>query len=111
MENQSNHRVSNFWFGFLLGSAVAGSSAFFLGTKKGRKTLQKILELSENLEENIILIAEGLGDELKEKAKEIYEEVEKPGKKDFLTISSVLSKIKSLAPQSSSNKKRFFIKK
>lgn len=101
MENQNKHNVSNFWFGFLLGTTFAGSAAFLFGTKKGRKTLQKLLELSENLEENILFIAEELGDELKEKAEE----------KDLSTIGSILNKIKTLSPQHSTSQKRFFIKK
>lgn len=111
MENQNKHNVSNFWFGFLLGTTVTGSAAYLFGTKKGRKTLQRLLELSENLEENILFIAEELGEELKEKAEEIYQEIEKPQKKDPMTIGSLLNKIKTLSPHHLNNQKRFFIKK
>lgn len=111
MENQSKHTVSNFWFGFMLGTAIAGCGAFLFGTKKGRKTLQRLLELSENMEENILLLTEELGEEIKEKTEEIYSEIEKPKKKSSSTIGFLLNKIKTLSPQNSSSQKRFFIKK
>jgi hypothetical protein len=111
MENQNKHTVSNFWFGFLLGSAGAITAAFLFGTKNGRKTLQKLLSLSENLEENILMIAEELGEELKEKAEEINIELPKSkNSKNESTIGTILHKIKSLSPQQSGNKKRFFVK-
>lgn len=110
MENQNKHQVSNFWFGFLLGTATAGTSAFLFGTKNGRKTLKTLLELSENLEENIMMIAEELGEELTEKANKTLHEPIKSQKKDNSTIGTILHKIKILSPQQASKQKKFFVK-
>lgn len=109
MENQNKPQVSNFWFGFLIGSTIAASTAFLLGTKNGRKTLSKLLELSENLEENIVLLAEELGEEFKLKAQELNIEIPKANKKDRSTIGTILNKISNLSPQQS-KKQKFFIK-
>ena len=46
-----DHKRSSFWFGFALGVSTASSAIFFLGTKKGRETLKRVLELSEGLDD------------------------------------------------------------
>ncbi len=46
-----DHKRSGFWFGFALGVSTASSAIFFLGTKKGRETLKKVLDASEGLDE------------------------------------------------------------
>lgn len=51
MENKNEN--NNFWFGFLLGLLFGSAVLFFLGTKKGKKFIGKILEKTENLEENL----------------------------------------------------------
>jgi len=52
-QNNSSHKASNFWFGFSLGLIAAASASYFLGTKKGREKLTKLIELSEDLPENV----------------------------------------------------------
>lgn len=48
-----NLRANNFWFGFSLGVIGVSVLVYFFGTKKGRKTLKNLLEITENLEENL----------------------------------------------------------
>ncbi len=52
-QNKLSHQASAVWFGFALGATLAGLSAYFLGTKKGRETLQKLLDVSEDFEGNM----------------------------------------------------------
>lgn len=75
--DQNNHKLSSFWFGLLLGGALTGSAAFFLGTKQGRKTLKKILELSENMEGTLETFFAEYGEEIREKGEELLDEVKK----------------------------------
>ncbi|MDO8609420.1 MAG: hypothetical protein Q7R95_02645 [bacterium] len=111
MQNQNKHFINNFWFGFLLGAGATGAAAFFFGTKNGRKTLQKLLDLSENIEENLIYLAEEFGEEIKEKGIEITQEITKTvPKKEESTLNQLLRKMSSLSPQSQSKIKKFFIK-
>ena len=107
MENQ-NHKLSSFWFGFLLGGLLTGGAAFLFGTKEGRKTLKKLLELSEDLEENLASLVEEYGEEIKEKISEEKPRINKPSSSK--TIDSLLDKIKTLAPQTQKKVKRFFVK-
>lgn len=65
--DQSN-KSSNLWLGFAFGAISTVTIAFFLGTKKGRQMLKKILELSEDLEDNALVIAQQLEEALIEKA-------------------------------------------
>lgn len=68
MESQNReHKTSSFWFGFLLGIGTTTIIAFLLGTKKGRKMLHQILELSENIEENLALFMEEWGEKVENK--------------------------------------------
>ncbi len=116
MEKQNSHKVSNFWFGFSLGGLTIGLAAFLFGTKKGRETLKKFLELSENLEENALelekylerVIAENkddIADELRKIPQHLGENLEK----GHHTLDSLLDKIKVLSPEKNSNPvKKFF---
>lgn len=116
MESQNNHKLSSFWFGVLLGGAITGSAAFFLGTKQGRKTLKKILDLSENMEETLETFFEEYGEEIKEKGIEIFEDLKKHEKNQThnplpsATIHGLLDKIKIFSPGTQKKVKRFFIK-
>ncbi|MCL5091419.1 MAG: hypothetical protein M1342_01155 [Patescibacteria group bacterium] len=53
MKNQTNHQSSNFWFGFAVGSLCAAGAGYFLGTKSGRATTQKMLDLFDNWEDTL----------------------------------------------------------
>ena len=61
----NEHKSSNFWFGFALGTIGAVASSYLLGTKNGRKKLQQILDITENLEDNLDLLTTELKKELK----------------------------------------------
>jgi len=106
MASQNDHKSSNFWFGFSLGVAGCGAFLYLFGTEKGRKTLQKLLDLTENLEETINLISEELT------GKTIFPEEKKTtNKKNSSTITSIISKIKVLSPLFEKKQvKKFFAK-
>ncbi|PIY71617.1 hypothetical protein COY87_05305 [Candidatus Roizmanbacteria bacterium CG_4_10_14_0_8_um_filter_33_9] len=53
MIKQSNEKAQTFWLGFSFGIAGASVIIYFLGTKKGRKSLQDIINFSEHLEDNL----------------------------------------------------------
>lgn len=64
MSNQSQpHNYSHFWSGFSLGAVLGVAGVYFFGTKKGRKNLQKALELTENLEETVEKVMGGVGED------------------------------------------------
>ena len=91
MASQSNPKTTNFWFGFSLGILSTSAFIYFFGTEKGRKALKKLIDLTENFEENLSLIAEeldhiGLNDN-KESTKKMAS-----------TIGSILNKVKSFTP-------------
>ncbi len=119
MEKQNSHKVSNFWFGFSLGGLTIGLAAFLFGTKKGRETLKKFLELSENMEENAIELEKYLERVIAENKDNIADELKKIPqhleadlsnfKKDHHTLNSLLDKIKILSPEKNSSPvKKFF---
>ncbi|OGK09253.1 hypothetical protein A2767_06950 [Candidatus Roizmanbacteria bacterium RIFCSPHIGHO2_01_FULL_35_10] len=89
--NQNHNRNSNLWLGFAFGAISATTIAFFLGTKKGREMLKKLLELSENLEENAIVIAEQIEEAIMEKADKVSEQ-----KQDKPLLGNILEKMKIL---------------
>ena len=64
------HKKTNFWFGFALGATTASTALVLLGTKKGRQTLKKALELSEGLEETLFENVKDLGAELLDETKD-----------------------------------------
>ncbi len=93
MPNQNNHRASNLWLGFLFGAATATTLAFFLGTKKGREMLKKLLDVSENLEENILILGEELEEMVMDK---VTPSTSHQAKKDKPSLGNLLDKMKIL---------------
>ena len=61
--NSQQHNHSNFWFNFSLGAVVGAAGVYFFGTKKGRKQLERALELTDNLEGTIEQAMGGVGKE------------------------------------------------
>jgi len=114
MEKQNDHHLSNFWSGFALGSIGVTIAAFLFGTKKGRKLLKNILEISENLEENLLQITMDLEKEVSKNPFPVIEELLKASydKKGSgkLTINSLLNKIKDFSPGHKKSIKSFFVK-
>ncbi len=102
--DQNNHKLSSFWFGFLLGGLLTGSAAFLLGTKQGRKTLKKVLEMSENIEETLKDLFDEYGDEIREKGVELLDNLKDLPKNhthaspQTSTLYGLLDKIKILSP-------------
>jgi len=117
-QNDQNHNIGNFWFGFALGVSLTSAAAFFLGTKKGRKSLKNVLELSEDFEENLLILGSELEEALVEKGGELKEELKELPKviqknvahleKKHHGLGGLLEKIKTLSP--SSQTKKFFAK-
>ncbi len=62
MTSQNHHKLTQFWFGFALGTVAIGAGAFLFGTKKGRSVLKNLMEYSENLEENLVSLGEEIGE-------------------------------------------------
>ncbi len=97
--SDDDHKRSGFWFGFALGTATASSAIFFLGTKKGRETLKRVLEVSEGLEETVFETLKDIGietlhevkDSLQPKLSKTFTSLVEPKK----TIGAILEKIKS----------------
>ncbi|OGK14545.1 hypothetical protein A3C98_02095 [Candidatus Roizmanbacteria bacterium RIFCSPHIGHO2_02_FULL_37_15] len=91
MQSQNHNKSSNLWLGFAFGALAATTVAFLFGTNKGRQILKKLLELSENLEENALAIVEEIEETFVDKAKELHEvKQEKP------ILGTLLDKMKSL---------------
>lgn len=86
MADQNNHKATNFWFGFSLGILACGTGMYLFGTKNGRKTLKNLLDLTEDLEGNLVDIIQELENE------------KEPVKKIASTISTVIDKVKSFSP-------------
>lgn len=61
-KNQPN-KSSALWFGFALGAVGGATVAYFFGTKRGRKLLKQMLDLTENLDDNLAEVIEELGEE------------------------------------------------
>ena len=114
---KNKEQTSNFWFGFALGTMAAVGSSYLLGTKNGRDLTKKLLDLTENLEENLDLIKTEL---LKEMDKQPHvegytsslhlptppshqEQKQKP-------LAEILNKINSLTPHINSEPKKFIMK-
>lgn len=104
-----NKPSSTFWFGFALGTSLTVGVAYLFGTKKGRATLQKLLDMSENLEENLMSIMEEIEERIVDEETPQLEEIKPPQRESHSSIHSLLDKIKFLSP-GSSKEKRFFVK-
>lgn len=61
--NNQHHSQSNFWFGFSLGTVIGVAGVYFFGTKGGRKSLERALELTDNLEETVSKVVGGVGED------------------------------------------------
>jgi hypothetical protein len=109
MEKTNREKVTNFWFGFAFGGLTLGALTFFLGTKKGRQTLKKVLEVSENLEEDLLTYGQELlekGDDLKETAANLV-----GAKQTHFSLGGLLDKMRVFSPRTKEKQaKRFFFK-
>jgi hypothetical protein len=85
------------WIGFGLGASLTLLVSFFLGTKKGREMLKKILEVSENLEEDVLKMAEEVEGMLIHKTEQVKNHAETSKRPH---IGNLLDKIKTLIPSS-----------
>jgi hypothetical protein len=105
---EKNHRISNFWFGFGLGTIFTIFFMFLFGTKKGRKTLKNFLEFSENIEENLFELLTDLKINLKENAEENKNNIPTTTKNNLFKI---IDQIKFLThPEVKKQTKKFFVK-
>lgn len=88
MKSQNNHTATNFWFGFTLGISAAAGALYLLGTKKGRETVHKILEYSEDIPEKLPKLIEEL--QLKYGGSSTQNKV----KEGLHTLDNIITKIK-----------------
>lgn len=95
MTNSTAEHKTNFWFGYALGILTGGGAAFFIGTKKGRIFLKKLVELSENFDGDISALTQQLFENLKDNAQSITQET---NVKNNSNLGSLLQKIKFLSP-------------
>ena len=65
---------SNFWSGFYLGMFLTAGGLYLFGTKKGRETVGKILDATENLEESAFDIMREFNQEIKKEGIDIIQE-------------------------------------
>ncbi len=69
-----------------------------------------MLEVSENLEENLLGYLEELEEELEDKGSSVQEELKKIDKAAAPTLMNVLDKMKILSPRTEKKVKKFFFK-
>jgi len=106
---EKKEKVSNLWFGFVLGTLFTTFFLYLFGTKKGREVLKKFLEYSENLEEKLPDILEGLDINLNNNQgkNSKHDWQEKKMKTDFVGI---INRIKFLTSPIKKQTKKFFVK-
>lgn len=76
--NETHEQNSHFWFGFFIGGIVGSIVLFLLGTREGKKLLERIEEKLEFLEEDLeqkLEEAQGKGDRFLKKAKSIHRKI------------------------------------
>lgn len=71
MDNKSNNQ-GNFWLGFFLGGLIGGFIIYLMGTKNGKKLLEKVIDQTELYEEEI----EEKLSSLQEKGEDLLSEAE-----------------------------------
>jgi len=118
-DSTNNHPPSNFWTGFAFGSILIGVLLYSFGTKKGRQQVKNLIALAENLGEDLDEILDALKAEFKDsssqnnlkKIAESFEHHLNPEIKKTFRLSSIINKIKTLAPaQRQKQVKKFFVK-
>lgn len=65
MENRNSYKSGALWFGFALGITSGVALSFLFGTKKGRKILNQIIELAEDVENEGVFIFREITDKIK----------------------------------------------
>ena len=97
MTKQNNSKTTNFWFGFSIGGALIGGAIVMFGTKKGRETLRKMLDLTDNIEENIELLEKVVEEKLNKESGSVSNS---SSSSNHSTLGNILDKIKILSPNS-----------
>ena len=105
-----NEKISNFWFGFSLGTFFTSFFIFLFGTRKGREIIKKFLEFSENFEESLLNIFKELEINFKETQKQ--HKIDQHHEPKIKTnLMGVIDRIKFLThPTIKKQTKKFFIK-
>lgn len=95
MDEKNRHNITNFWSGFALGITATTIVAYLFGTEKGRSTIKKLLEISEDFEPYLDKIEDYLC-EVPSKEQELSKiEEEEPVKGGGLQ--TIIEKIKSFS--------------
>jgi len=101
---EKNQKVSNFWFGFSLGSLFTVFFIFLFGTNKGRGALKNFLDFSEDIEESLFNLLNDF--------KNISEGDKKNNSLETKSnLSKIINQIKFLThPEIKKQTKKFFVK-
>ncbi|MBM3282752.1 hypothetical protein FJY90_00725 [Candidatus Gottesmanbacteria bacterium] len=92
MNNESKGSL-NFWFGFFLGGIVGAFVIFILGTKEGKKLVEKLVEKTELYEEELeqkVAKLQQHGENLLHEAQEVKNQVTQEVEKGRKTVSEAL---------------------
>jgi len=101
MTKKNSNPPTNFWFGFSLGTICAAGAAYLLGTKPGRKLLQKTLDGSENISDKLPFLLKELENHL----------IEKFGSAEKLTDSTSVEEVmRKIKDKEQAKHKRLFFK-
>jgi len=112
MTKTNKAHPSNFWFGFAVGTSIMAVGAYLLGTKKGRETLQQILEYAEKVEfgsDEFIHIISSLrkGENSDDTQISSSTSDQHSNLNVHTTLDSIMGKVKEFADKSKSEKREF----
>lgn len=79
--NNTKEHGGHFWFGLFLGGLVGGFIIFLLGTKEGKKLIERLIEKTEMYEEELEEKIEQLQQKGEDLAQEVQEVKEKVARK------------------------------
>lgn len=102
--NEEKEKGSNFWLGFLLGGIVGGVGLFALGTKEGKRLVEKLIEQVEGYEKDLGKGVTSLQKEGKRLIKEAKKEVQTVKEKVSQEVKSGISSLKPLRFKKSGKK-------
>ena len=109
MTKTNKAHPSNFWFGFAVGTSIMAAGAYLLGTKKGRETLQQILEYAEKVEfgsdEFVHIISSLRKNDNTENTQTSSEH--KNNLNTHTTLDGIMGKVREFADKSKSDKREF----
>lgn len=109
MRSTKGNESNEFWLAFALGTTVAVSALFFLGTQEGRKKLKKLIELAEDAEERFVETVEKVETGVTELKYDFLDFTKADNGRFQLPFifKQIVQKIKALTPGNKHSKKLF----